>query len=79
VSQETRGLGANGMTDPYEVIRQGREEMAREVKRNRLARELRAGRKRRVEVGERALALKWELERIIGRLLKLIKSLRDAD
>ena len=79
MSQETRGLGANGMMDPYEVIRQRREMMAREVKRNRLARELRAGRKKRVEVGERALALKWELERIIGRLLKLIKSLRDAD
>jgi hypothetical protein len=65
------------LIDLYEVIRQRHEEMAQEVKRNRLARELRAARKRRV--GGWASALTWELERIIGRLFKLVKSLRDAD
>ena len=65
------------MIDLYEVIRQRHEEMAQEVKRNRLATELRAARKSRV--GGWASALRWELERIIGRLFKLVKSLRDAD
>lgn len=63
--------------DPYEVIRQHREEVAREIKQNRLARELRMGRKRRAGVdNERVSALMWELERIVGRL---VKPLRDAD
>lgn len=56
------------MMDPYEIIRQHREEVAREVGRNGLARELRAGRKRRA--GDRRSALMWELERILGRLFK---------
>jgi hypothetical protein len=65
------------MMDPYEVIGQHREEVAREVKQNRLAAELRAGRKRRAGVNnERVSALMWELKRIVGRLFK---SLRDAD
>lgn len=67
-SSETRGSGARGMMDPYEIIRQHREEVAREVGRNGLARELRAGRKRRA--GDRRSALMWELERILGRLFK---------
>jgi hypothetical protein len=76
---ETRGSEASGMRDPYEIIRQRREEMEREVKQNRLAGELRAGRKRRAGVSGRALAPTWELKRIAGRLSKSIKSLRDAD
>ena len=59
------------MMDPYEAIRQRREEIAREVKQNRLARELRRSRRRRAGVSDRALA--WEAKRIAGRLLKLIK------
>jgi hypothetical protein len=38
------------MAYPYEVIRQRREEMAREVKQNRLATELRRFRRRRTGV-----------------------------
>jgi hypothetical protein len=77
INREKRGSGASGMMDPYEVIRQHREEVAREIKQNRLAGELRTGRKRRAGVDyERVSALMWELERIVGRL---VKSLRDAD
>ena len=65
------------MMEPYETIRQRLEEMAREVKQDRLARALRRSRRRRAGVGDRALA--WEAKRIAGRLFKLIKSLRDAD
>jgi hypothetical protein len=50
VTHEKRGSEANEMAYPYEVIRQRREEMAREVKQNRLARELRRFRRRRTGV-----------------------------
>ena len=66
------------MMEPYEAIRQRREEMVREVKQNRLARALRRSRRRRAGVSDRALALVWEARRIAGRLFKLIKSSRDA-
>jgi hypothetical protein len=79
VSYEKRGSGANEMAYPYSVIRQRREEMAREVKQNRLARELRKSRRRRTGVSDRALDLTWELKRIAGRLLKIFKPLREAD
>ena len=79
VSYERRGSGANEMSYPYEVIRQRRDEMAREVKQNRLARELRTSRRRRTDVSDRALDLTWELKRIAGRLLKIFKSFREAD
>jgi hypothetical protein len=79
VTYEKRGSEANEMADPYEVIRQRREEMAREVKQNRLARELRRFRRRRTGVSDRALDLTWELVRIAGRLLKIVKLLREAD
>jgi hypothetical protein len=79
VTYEKRGSEANEMADPYEVIRQRREEMAREVKQNRLARELWRFRRRRTGVSDRALDLTWELVRIAGRLLKIVKLLREAD
>ena len=79
-SHEKRGSGASVMMDPYEVVGRHREEVARELKQNRLAGELRAGRKRRAGVmNERESALMWELKRIVGRLFKLFKSLSDAD
>lgn len=62
------------MLDPYEVIRQRREEMARDAERSRLARELRRSRGRRADVGNRASAFTWELRRIAGRLFKLFGS-----
>jgi len=66
--------------DSYEVIGQHREEVAREVKQNRLVRELRANRKRHAAVNnERVSALTWELKRIAGLLFKFVKSLSDAD
>jgi hypothetical protein len=67
-SIETRASGAREMMDPYEIMRQHREEVARVVERNRLAGELRAGRKRRA--GGRKSALMWELKRVLGRLFK---------
>lgn len=65
------------MLDPYEVIRQRREEMAHEAWQNRLAGELRRSRRRRA--GDRGWAsdLAWESRRIAGRLTKLVKS-KDA-
>ncbi|HEX2183235.1 MAG TPA: hypothetical protein VHH10_13205 [Rubrobacteraceae bacterium] len=67
-SSKTRGSGAREMMDPYEIIKQHRAKVAREVEENRLAGELRAGRKRRA--GDRRSALMWELKRILGRLFK---------
>jgi hypothetical protein len=68
------------MMDSYEVIGQHREEVAREVKQNRLVRELRANRKRHAGVNnERVSALTWELKRIVGLLFKFVKPLSDAD
>ncbi len=64
------------MMDPYELAKQHREDMLREVKRNRLARVLWANCKRHAG---RASALMWDLERIAGRLLKLLRrTLRNA-
>ena len=48
-------IGGERDEDPYEVIRQRREEMAREVKQNRLAGELRRSRRRRAGDSDRAL------------------------
>ena len=64
-----------------QIWKQRRQEMMREVEQNRLAKALRASRKKRRGAG-RAWALDWglawELERIAGRLLKLLRSLRSA-
>jgi hypothetical protein len=60
-------------------MRQRREEMAREVKQNRLAREPRRSRRRPTGVSDRALDFTWDLMRIAGRLLKFVKLLRDVD
>ena len=79
VSRGTRGSGARAMTDPYEVIWQHREELAREVQQNRLTRELRADRRKRAGIGGRGSTLIWELKRIIGRLSKLLGSSKDTD
>lgn len=57
-----------------QVWKQRRVEMMREVEQNRLAKALRESRKRRgAESGASSLA--WELKRIVGRLLKLLRSL----
>ena len=60
----------------FQRWRQRREEMLREVGRNRLVRALRAARKRRD--GRRA-ALVWEMKRQAGCLLKVLrKTLKNA-
>ena len=57
-----------------QVWKQRRVEMMREVEQNRLAKALRESRKLRgAEGGGSSLA--WELKRIVGRLLKLLRSL----
>ena len=61
-----------------QVWKQRREEMMREVEQNRLAKALRDSRKRRTGANNRASSLAWELERIAGRLLKLLRSLKRA-
>ena len=53
-----------------------REEMMREVGRSRLERASRDSRKRRGP--GRASSPLWELKRIVGRLLKLLRNLRNA-
>ena len=55
----------------FRVAKQRREEMLREVEMNRLAKALRASRKRSaaVDATNRTLALTWELKRVAGRLL----------
>ena len=58
----------------FEVWKQNREEMMREAEQNRLAKALRESRERR-GLG-RASALAWELKRAVGRLLKLLRSLK---
>jgi hypothetical protein len=60
----------------FEVWKQHREELMREVEQNRLAKALRDSRKRRGS--GRASSPLWELKRIVGRLLKLLRSLRNA-
>lgn len=61
----------------FEIWRQRREEMMREAERNRLAKALRDSRKQRGS--GRASSLAWELKRIAGRLLKLLRLLRKID
>jgi hypothetical protein len=60
----------------FEVWKQHREELMREVEQNRLAKALRDSRKRRGS--GRASSPLWELKRIVGRLLKLLRNLRNA-
>ncbi len=60
-----------------QIWKQRREELVREAEQNRLAKALRETRKRRGS--GRASALAWELKRIAGRLLKLLRSLKRAD
>ena len=59
-----------------QMWKQRREEIEQEVRQNRLAKALRSSRKRRGP--DRASPLRWELERIAGRLLKLLRNLRNA-
>ncbi len=56
----------------FELAKQRREELLREAERNRLTKELRAGRKRR---SGRRSALVWEIRRCAGRFLKLFRLL----
>jgi hypothetical protein len=82
--QHTRSKGAAKRGDPkmresmfdFETWKQHREELMREVEQNRLAKELRGSRKRRGS--GRASSPLWELQRIVGRFLKLLRSLRNA-
>ena len=60
----------------FEVWKQRREEMMREVGRSLLERASRDSRKRRGP--GRASSPLWELKRIVGRLLKLLRNLRNA-
>ena len=55
----------------FRVAKQRREEMLLEVEMNRLAKALRASRKRRaaVDAANRTSALTWELKRVAGCLL----------
>jgi hypothetical protein len=59
----------------FQIWKQRREEMQREVELNRRAKALRATRKRRT--GRRSV-LAWEMKRYAGGLLKLLKALRSA-
>lgn len=60
----------------FETWKQYREEMMREVEQNCLAKELRGSRKQRGS--GRATSPVWELKRFVGRLLKHLRSLRNA-
>lgn len=65
------------MMDLY-TWKQRREEMMREAGQNRLAKALREeSRKQRVAEG-RESSPAWELKRIAGRLLKILRSLKRA-
>ncbi len=62
-----------------QVWKQRREEIMHEVEQNRLAKALRDSRKkRRAGANNRASSSAWELRRIAGRLLKLLRSLKRA-
>jgi hypothetical protein len=82
--EHSRSKGAPERGDPkmresmfdFETWKRRREEMMREVERNRLAKASRDSRKRRGS--DRASPLAWELKRIVGRLLKLLRNLRNA-
>ncbi len=56
-----------------ELAKQRHEELLREAERNRLVKALRAARKR--HAGRRSV-LVWEIRRIAGRLLKLLRFLK---
>ena len=58
----------------FETWKQRREEMMREAEQNRLAKALRESRKR--SGANRASFLAWELKRVTGRLLKLLRFLK---
>jgi hypothetical protein len=58
-----------------ELARRRREEMMREVERNRLVEAWRAARKLRAD---RRSAPLWQMKRQAGRLLKLLRPLRNA-
>jgi hypothetical protein len=60
----------------FQIWKQRREEVMREVEFNRLAKRLRATRKRRDD--GRSSALVWEMKRHAGRLLKLLRALRNV-
>ena len=65
----------------FEIWKQRRQEMRRELEHNRLAKALQDSRKKRRGAGRArplAWALAWELKRITGRLLKLLRSSRSA-
>jgi hypothetical protein len=82
--EHSRSKGAAKRGDPkmresmfdFEVWKQHREEMMREVEQDRLAKALRDSRKRRGS--GRVSSPLWELKRIVGRLLKLLRNLRNA-
>lgn len=59
-----------------EIWKQRRKEMIREAERNHLAKALRDASKR--SGSGRTSSLAWELERIAGRPLKLLRNLRKA-
>jgi len=59
----------------YQFWKQRREQLLHEVEFNRHARALRATRKRRA--GRRAAPL-WEINRHVGRLFKLLRTLMNA-
>jgi hypothetical protein len=79
VTYKSRELEAIRIMYSYEAIKQRREEIIREAEQDRLGNELRRFCRRRAGVSNRALALIWESKRIVGRLFKLLRSLRDAD
>ena len=58
-----------------ELAKQRREEVMREVELDRLAKRVRATRKRRAGRGS---ALVWEVKKQAGRLLKLLRAMRNA-
>lgn len=60
----------------FETWKQHREELMREVERSRLAKESRDSHKRG-DSGQASSPM-WELKRIVGRLLKLLRNLRNA-
>ncbi len=62
----------------YEAWKQRREEMFREAERSRLAKKLRDTRKRRGsgQASGRYSGLVWELKRGMGRIGKLLKSVK---
>jgi hypothetical protein len=58
----------------YQVWKQHHEEMVREAEQNRLAKALRKSRKR--HGASRVSYLTWELNRVAGRLLKFLRTLK---